>query len=134
MNTTGTVIVSALVGAAVGFAVGRFTTPPPCQNHRIVVSPTTPKNLGDAHVCTTPAPGNTVRWESTGGNITVVWKRMEPANAQPPYTLPCSTAASSNCDSGPLAPTAQKGLKAYYELRIDGVGGDPWNGRIIIDK
>ena len=53
MNNTGTVIVSALVGAAIGYGVAKLTTPTVlCSSHILTIDPnTTQPNLGDQHVC-----------------------------------------------------------------------------------
>lgn len=127
MEPTGTIVVSALVGAAIGYAIAKLTFHPACPPHRIVVNPTnTPTNLGDIYVCKQAA--HSVRWESTtAAKITVAWTGPAPH----PYPLSgCGSATSNSCDSGALSSTAVVGPHPF-EMKI---GGQPWNGRIIIDK
>jgi hypothetical protein len=134
MEPTGTVVVSALVGAGIGYAIARLTFHPSCPPHVIVVNPaSTPKALGDVYVC--KQAGHGVRWESSNGaRIAVVWSGvMDPPTAPRPYTLNCSNAATSSCDSGALAANAAAESKSPFELTVTGVAGT-WNGRIIIDK
>ena len=134
MKTTGTVIVSALVGAAIGYGVARLTTPTVvCSSHILTVNPTTTQpNLGDQHVCT--GLGQQIRWESSNGRgITVTFTRIDPAGSPYPYNLNCGNYLTSYCASGQLVANAVKGSTAYYELKIQGSPGT-WNGRIIIDK
>lgn len=134
MDTTATIILSAVGGAIVGYAIAKLTTGAICSSHLIRVDPArTSDDLGEAHVCT--GMGHTIRWESTNGaNITVAIVRMEnPATAPHPYNLSCSNFVKNFCDSGPLVPNSVKGSKAHYELKIQGVNRT-FNGRIIIDK
>jgi len=134
MNKTGTVIVSALVGAAIGYGVAKLTTPTVlCSSHILTIDPnTTQPNLGDQHVCT--GMGQQVRWESSNGRgITVTFTQITPAGSPYPYTLNCGNYVTSYCASGPLVANAVRGSTAYYELKIQGSPGT-WNGRIIIDR
>ena len=87
MNKTGTVIVSALVGAALGYGVAKLTTPTVlCSSHILTIDPnTTQPNLGDQHVCT--GMGQQVRWESSNGRgITVTFTQMTPPARPIPTT------------------------------------------------
>lgn len=127
MSTTGTVIVSALVGAAIGYGIAQLTRHP-APPHRIVVIPgTTPQDLGVIYVCKQAAHG--VVWASTAGNVKVEWTGPAPH----PYALSsgCTNGTSSSCDSGPLLSTAVAGSDNPFVVKI---GSGTWNGRIIIDK
>jgi len=134
MNTTGTVIVSALVGAAIGYGVAKLTTPTVlCSSHILTVDPnSTQKDLGAQHVCV--GMGQQVRRASSNGRgITVTFTQITPAGSPYPYNLNCGNYVTSYCASGSLVANAVKGSTAYYELKIQGSPGT-WNGRIIIDR
>jgi hypothetical protein len=128
MNTTGTVVVSALVGAALGFGVAQLTGPPACRNQYVVVD-SSASSLSPIHVCI--AGGHIVRWEvKGGGRLKVLPKGTSSSTVPFPYNLSCSTWVTS-CASGPMVSGVKPGW-ADYDFIIE--NGPTLNGRIIIDR
>ena len=131
MNTTGTVIVSLIVGAGLGYAAAKLLEPSACSDQLIVVDRNSPNPLADRHVC--KDPGHLVTWRSKDGSpIAVAWAEITPSTAPYPYSLECDNYTSSSCFSGPMAANAQVGSSAKYLVKFQ--DGTTKNGRIIIDR
>ncbi len=134
MNKTGTAIVSVIVGAALGYAAAKLTTPTCSENYYIQIDPNALSSaLPDT--CVYVSKGSPIIWQTKDRRTKI--ERIEfglssgPTVNPYPGAGPLDPSTPDTWFSGPLAKGLAPGTSIGYKVTLEGGGGTNI-GHIII--